>query len=250
MKYTINNKTRINKYTVALATSTAMMASSSAATIAWGEFDLDTAVSEISTNGTLIEALNLVNTDDREYTDTTTINGVVFTATNLFDTGYYGDHTFGVSTVDANLDLLYLQANYNYDSTSPITLTGLTIGVEYELQSFFGYHIIGAGITMNRRRMLFYPSRSDKINGGGMTMNVGDSITIQKTSSGPVNNGAWIIGTFTADATTQNFHSASGSSKKNFISGYQLRDISSVPEPSSAVLIGLGGLALILRRSK
>ncbi len=228
MKYTTNNKTRINKYTVALATSTAMMASSSAATIAWGEFDLDTAASEISTNGTLIEAINMVNNDDREYTDTTTINGVVFTATNLFDTGYYGDNTFGVSTGDANLDLLYLQANYNYDSTSPITLTGLTIGVEYELQSFFGYNINGVGITMN----------------------VGDSITIQKTSSGPVNNGAWIIGTFTADATTQNFHSASGSSKKNFISGYQLRDISSVPEPSSAVLIGLGGLALILRRSK
>ncbi len=228
MKYTINNKTRINKYTVALATSTAMMASSSAATITWGEFDLAAAPGEISTKGTSIEAWNLVNTDAREATDTTTINGVVFTATNLFDTGYYGDNTFGVSTGDANLDLLYLQANYNYDSTSPITLTGLTIGNEYELQSFFG----AALGTSN------------------FLMNVGDSITIQKTSSGTVENGAWIIGTFTADATTQNFHSSSGSNVSNFMSGYQLRDISPVPEPSSAVLIGLGGLALILRRSK
>ncbi len=226
MKYTINNKTRVNKYTVALATSTAMMASASAATIAWGEFDLDAAPGEISTNGTSIEALNLVNTDAREATDTTTINGVVFTATNLFDTGYNGDNTFGVSTGDANLDLLYLQASYNYGSTTPITLTGLTIGNEYELQSFFGTSL----------RPL---------------MNVGDGITIQKTSSGTVENGAWIIGTFTADATTQNFHSSSGStSRNNFMSGYQLRDISSVPEPSSTALIGLGALALILRRCR
>ncbi len=227
MKYTINNKTRINKYTVALATSTAMMASASAATIAWGEFDLDAAPGEISTNGTSIEAWNLVNNDAREATDTTTINGVVFTANNLFDSGYYTNDTFGVSTGDDSLDLLYLQANYSY-SLDPITLTGLTIGNEYELQSFFG----------------------DNRTGLNLTMNVGNSITIQKTSSGTVNNGAWIIGTFTADATTQDFHSSYGASRSSFLSGYQLREISSVPEPSSAVLIGLGGLALILRRSK
>ncbi len=227
MKYTINNKTRINKYTVALATSTAMMASSSAATITWGEFDLAAAASEISTKGTSIEAWNLVNTDAREATDTTTINGVVFTATNLFDTGYYGDQTFGVSTGDANLDLLYLQANYNYENTNPVTLTGLTIGVEYELQSFYGNNL---GIPL--------------------TMNVSDGITIQKRSSGTVENGAWIIGTFIADATTQDFNSGIDSNRSNSISGYQLRDISSVPEPSSTALIGLGALALILRRRK
>ncbi len=228
MKYTINNKTRINKYTVALATSTAMMASASAATIAWGEFDLAAAPGEISTKGTSIEAWNLVGTDAREATDTTTINGVVFTATNLFDSGYYANQTFGVSTGDANLDLLYLQASYNYGNNSPITLTGLTIGNEYELQSFFG----------------------DNRPGVSFMMTVGDGINVQKTSSGTVENGAWIIGTFTADATTQNFLSSHTHISQNFLSGYQLRDISSVPEPSSAVLIGLGGLALILRRSK
>ncbi len=228
MKYTINNKTRINKYTVALATSTAMMASASAATIAWGEFDLAAAPGEISTKGTSIEAWNLVNNEAREYTDTTTINGVVFTATNLFDSGEYQEDTFGVSTGDASLDLLYLQASYNYGDTSPITLTGLTIGVEYELQTFFGHNRVGISPKMN----------------------VGDGITIQKTSSGSVENGAWIIGTFTADATTQNFLSSFGTDTISYLSGYQLREISSVPEPSSTALIGLGGLALILRRRK
>ncbi len=227
MKYTINNKTRINKYTVALATSTAMMASASAATIAWGEFDLDAAPGEISTNGTSIEAINMVNTDAREATDTTTINGVVFTATNLFNSGYYEYDTFGVSTGDANLDLLYLQASY--DDANPLILTGLTIGNEYELQSFYG-----------DKRSEYFTDH----------MSVGDGFTVQKTSSGTVENGAWIIGTFTADDSIQIFHSAGDISTDNLISGYQLRDISSVPEPSSTALIGLGGLALILRRRK
>ncbi len=227
MKYTINNKTRINKYTIALATSTAMMASASAATIIWGEFDLDAAPGEISTNGTSIEAINMVNNDAREATDTTTINGVVFTANNLFDNGYHRDTDFGVSTGDDSLDLLYLQASFDYKNTQLI-LTGLTIGNEYELQNFLGF----------------------SINGISYLMNVGDGTTIQKTSSGTTENGAWITGTFIADATTQTFHSSSDSNVSSFLSGYQLRDISPVPEPSSTALIGLGGLALILRRSK
>ncbi len=224
----MNNKTRINKYTVALATSTAMMASASAATITWGEFDLAAAASEISTKGTSIEAWNLVNTDAREATDTTTINGVVFTANNLFDSGYFTNDTFGVSTGDANLDLLYLQASYSYDYNS-VTLEDLTIGNEYELQIFYG----------------------DNRPGLNLMMNVGDGSTIQATSSGTIENGAWIIGTFTADATTQNFHSSFGNfNNTSYLSGYQLREILSVPEPSSTALIGLGGLALILRRRK
>ncbi len=231
MKYTINNKTRINKYTVALATSTAMMASASAATIAWGEFDLDAKASEISTNGTSIEAFNMVN-PDREGIDTTTINGVTFIAIAFGSQGYNG--TVGVSTGDANLDLLYQQvrrlATGPVSLTNPnrFTLTNLTIGNEYELQNFLGF------------------SR----NGFNYPMNVGDGSTIQKTSSGTVENGAWITGTFIADATTQIFHSSYGTSTRSQLSGYQLREISSVPEPSSTALIGLGGLALILRRSK
>ncbi len=231
MKYTINNKTRINKYTVALATSTAMMASASAATIAWGEFDLDAAVSEISTKGTSIEAFNMVNLD-REGIDTTTINGVTFIAIAFGSQGYNG--TVGVSTGDANLDLLYQQIRnlptgpVSLTHPNRFTLTNLTIGDEYELQSFFGYSVAGISFTMN----------------------VGDSITIQKTSSGTVENGAWITGTFIADATTQIFHSSFGTSTDSYLSGYQLRDISPVPESSSTALIGLGALALILRRSK
>ncbi len=215
----MNSKLRINKYTIVLAISTAMMASASAATISWGDFDLDAAPSEINLNGTFVEAFNIVNHDNQLNTSTTTINGVTFTAKNLFRNG--SDLPFGANTGDASLDLLY---QYAGDSPNPITLTDLAIGGEYELQIFLSY--------------------------AGFKMSVGDGTTIQKTSSGTIEDGAWIIGTFTADATTQNYQSQLENVPQNFLSGYQLRDISSVPEPSSTVLIGLGGLALILRRSK
>ncbi len=198
-----------------------MMTSASAATIAWGEFDLDAAVSEISTKGTLIKAFNMVNSD-RVGTDTTTINGVTFTAIDL---GRPLRSISEVSTGDASLDLLYRQ--FKRFVTGPVILTALTIGVEYGLQTFFGYN-----------------------SGSPLTMNVGDGITIQKRSSGTIENGAWITGTFTADATTQNFHSSAQTNVNSFLSGYQLREITSAPEPSSTALIGLGALALILRRSK
>ncbi len=215
------NKLRLNKYTIALTASTAMITSASAATIVWGEFDLDAKASEISTNGTLVEALNLVSNNNL-LTNTTTINGVTFTATNLFRENY-PDDGLGPSTGNAALDLLFLQSGYQYDTT-PITLMSLTIGTEYELQTFLGED--------------------------GLYMNVGSGLMIQKTSLETTDNGAWIIGTFTADATTQNFHSSYDMFFENNLAGYQLRDISSVPEPSSTALIGLGALALILRRSK
>ncbi len=215
----MNNKTRINKYTIALAISIVMITSASAATISWGDFDLDAAPGEINLNGTFVEAFNIVSNDSQLNTSTTTINGVTFTAKNLFNNS--NAVPFGANTGDANLDLLYLYAG---DQLNPITLTDLAIGGEYELQIFLSY--------------------------AGFKMNVGDGTTIQKTSSGTIEDGAWIIGTFTADATTQNYQSQLEGIPFNFLSGYQLRDISSVPEPSSTVLIGLGGLALILRRRK
>ncbi len=214
-----------NKYTVALATSTAMMASASAATIIWGEFDLAAAPGEISTKGTLLEAINLVNINQIG-TDTTTINGVTFTAANFGSQINNGD--VGVSTGDDSLDVLYREIRTFQPRAGLVTLVDLTIGNEYELQSFFGYNLFGLKLTMN----------------------VGDGTTIEKTSSGTVENGAWITGTFTADATTQTFRSSFDTNTLSLLSGYQVRDISSVPEPSSTVLIGLGALALILRRSK
>ena len=71
---------------------------------------------------------------------------------------------------------------------------------------------------------------------------------INGVSWGP---GLLMTGTFTADATTQDF-TTSGFESTGVSIGSQLNAITlyEVPEPSSAALLGLGGLALILRRRK
>ncbi len=222
----MNNNTRINKYAVALAASTALISSSSAASILWGTFNNDpSADTEVSTNGTLVEALNLVSADGAVAGATTTVNGVTFTGTNLFGNTY--GFTTGVSTGATGLDSLY--ANFSFNG-GDITLGGLNSGDQYEIQVFFGDN--RNGVTAARQ------------------MAVGTAQpTFDATSSENGADGTWVIGTFTADAGTQTFHSAFSGSSTTEVNAYQLRNVT-VPEPSSTALLGLGGLALILRRRK
>ncbi|MDB4409051.1 PEP-CTERM sorting domain-containing protein, partial [Akkermansiaceae bacterium] len=77
-------------------------------------------------------------------------------------------------------------------------------------------------------------------------------------------SGDYLIGTFTADAASQTFRMGA-TRAGNYVDGQaydnsnggqaqinalQVRDLGVVPEPSSTALLGLGGLALILRRRK
>ncbi len=168
-------------------------------------------------------AIDLVSTNGLA-TGTTVVNGVTFTRTNLFGNSY--GFSSGVTTADAATDALYTNAGY---SGGTITLTGLNIGDQYEIQAFHGDNRGGALSTR--------------------VMNVGDGTTVATTSGAVSTSGSWIIGTFTADAATQDFHSSHGTNVSSELNAYQLRNVT-VPEPSSTALLGLGGLALILRRRK
>ena len=61
------------------------------------------------------------------------------------------------------------------------------------------------------------------------------------------NLGGYVLGTFTADATTQDIYGFAGGSQNI---GYLNALVLTVPEPSSSALLGLGGLALALRRRR
>jgi len=222
----MKNTNRLQSYASALAASTAMIGAASAASISWGTFNDDpSAASEISTTGTLHQAVNLVS-DGSLAGGTTTVNGVDFADTNLFSNGYAALNP-SVDTGDAGLNSLYSSFGYNGGNVS---ITGLTIGFEYQVQVFYGDNRAGTAAR-------------DMVVGTAQP-------TVQATATENLADGVWVIGTFTADATSQTFWAGqTDSSTVSEISAFQVRQ-TAVPEPSSAALLGLGGLALIMRRRK
>ncbi|BDS06610.1 hypothetical protein NT6N_16500 [Oceaniferula spumae] len=225
-----NNTTRYSKYAAALTAATSMISSASAAVITFGSADLSTSATDISTNGTLVEAINLVSDDSQIGGGTLDINGVTFTNTNLLGNNYA--FTTGVSTGDANLDVLF--STLGYTGAAVQTLTGLTNGQQYELQLFIGD---GRGFTAGRT-MTFGDNDGDTGNDATHTYSDGAGTILEGTSA---------IGTFTAVGTTQDFIFGVDGGPGGDLNAYQLR---AIPEPSSLALLGLGGLALVFRRRK
>ena len=63
--------------------------------------------------------------------------------------------------------------------------------------------------------------------------------------NGPAGSvGQFVIGTFTADSTSQVISFPDLPSYENLVTAYQLRDVTVVPEPSTGLLL-LGGLGTL-----
>lgn len=116
----------------------------------------------------------------------------------------------------------------NGNNVGTITLSGLTNGNQYKVQFFMNDN--RAGI----------PTR---------TMDYSTGASSISTTRG---DGQSVIGTFIADATTQNisFDGTNGVNEPDLaLNGYIL-STSVVPEPSSLAFLGLGGLALFAHRRR
>lgn len=215
-----------------------------AATVTFGTPTAIVGASDISLDGTLLSATAL-DFDGNTASDTT-VNGVLFVA------GTYGGvsapgHTIngsnvtlfesgglpalpGPTTGDTGYNELMLHLSFlnSADGARPITLTGLTEGHTYQFQIWSGQGTAGGAWD-----------NSETTFSDGLTSVVVDSRQ-------------YVLGTFVADATTEQDLTWSGvdsPSNAGLINGIQIRTIA-VPEPSSTALLGLGGLALILRRCK
>lgn len=201
-----------------------------AAVISWGPA---TAVStapgnssDVSTNGTFLEAFNAQASDATLANPT--VNGVTFTGTSALLTGGFGqsgaDLSADTNGGDAAYDALLTDAdNGGGGNLLTINIGGdlLSVGTDYEVQVWF----IDDRPTFDGRVMLF---------GDGN----GNSVLL---------NDEFSIGTFTADGASQTLSMDAQGFGNAHITAYQLRTI---PEPSSALLLGVGILTLATRRRR
>lgn len=236
---------------------TAFAASSSAAVIAWQSGNITTATDVVNT-GTTVAAWNFGATNN----STTTVNGVTFTGWS--PTGNAGSITNGNTVLSqvlsggtpasnvwtsfnssgAGAPFNALSASYqnllgtatyvaglSAASTLRLTVNSLTIGKDYTFQFWMNDSRAGSSAT--------YPQTLNGLGGtGGPTL-------LGKTSGSAAGTiGKFATGNFTADATSQTFFWTNNSFA--YVNAVQL---SAVPEPNVAALLGgLGTLALLRRR--
>jgi hypothetical protein len=230
-------KARATTIVTALAATLASTQLASAAVITWGSAtNISTGVgnsSDVSTNGTLVEAYS--GRISGSPSGNNTVNGVLFTSTmNLLPMDSTVNNDFSTSTNggDTAYDRILSSADFGGGTSTTIVIgdgdgntnvTGpglLEVGQLYEIQVWF----VDQRTDNETRAMRYGSSSSDPL------------VTLQ---------GQFVIGTFTADATTQTLYMETNGFAQNHLNAYQIRMI---PEPSSALLGGLGLLALLRRR--
>jgi hypothetical protein len=78
-----------------------------------------------------------------------------------------------------------------------------------------------------------------------VTFTAGNAVSLDRNTTGTSGYGQWVIGTFTADATTQSITVSNSLNQGLALNGLQVRTI---PEPSATLFGGLGMLMLLRRR--
>jgi len=227
------------KYISFLATAVICAASSQAATITWGSA---TAVStgsgnssDVSITGTPHHAIN-GEPSSAPFGDQI-VNGVTFVSTqgaggpgayDAWSGGNSGDTTYDNLLSRAHFNLGGPTVNLSLGDGSAVGGSALVDGQDYQIQIWFVEDRTTGSPSLNSRVMTF----GDTSGGGGNTVNLNDQ---------------YVIGTFTAVGTTQDLYAAANGFGQAHISALQIRE---VPEPTSTALLGLGGLALVLRRRR
>ena len=220
--------------------------------------------SAVSTEGTLAVAYNATTATG----PSATVNGVPFVATAsesamalvgptgesiIFDVGGSpgrdNQGAFGGGQFDGANPIVPLIAGGTFNITS-VTLGNLTVGQDYLIQTFLQD---GRGSRANA-----LSAYSDGVDPGVVAASAGNLNNSNTGDPNAGNTGDSVIGRFTANAPTQTFNvfgegnstdgiNFASANSQSAINAIQLR---AVPEPSSALLIGLAGTALMFRRRK
>jgi hypothetical protein len=212
---------------IALAAAMALSTALHAADITWGGPTNISGDSDVSTAGSVVEAV--------DFKTTTKVNNVTFTAVSVSGVNFVsGDFTFtapmpfsannNASSATGAFSLLTtsykdLLGTYisGFGGSFNVTMTGLTLGDEYQFQWF----------------------RDDSVGASDFNTKAtaGNSVSLEGDATSMVGGlGQYAIGTFVADGTTESVAFAPGNipGSSSAINAIQLRDVTTpVPETST-----------------
>lgn len=224
-----------NQYITTAWLALAITGSASAANITWQPPQAISASTDINTQGTLVTGHTCVDT-------AITVSGVTFvnsppnfTASSLTGSyGFMGDYSYiGTNDSEGQNYALLLSAAWGTSDwgSDPMTLTfsNLTFDQDYLVQFWVADYRNYPGTDFERTLTLTGGSNES-------------SALVYMNSGGDI-HGSYVIGTFRADDVSQTI--AINSNVSTQMNAVQLR---AIPEPSAALLGGLGMLALLRRR--
>ncbi|MDR1281759.1 MAG: fibronectin type III domain-containing protein [Opitutaceae bacterium] len=269
----MKNKTTKRLRFLACAGAVSLLAtlSSQAAVITWGTAQNITGDSDVSTTGSLVYAINFGGRADATNpvaggsawgAVSPTINGVTFLGgdteddlrvqSGMFSTSGATDWTRSdrkgnvapYTSLSAHYQIL-LQSSIQQsadeatvtDSTFTLTLEGLTEGNTYQVQ-----------IWANDSNSAWRGQNSVTLAAGG------NSVSLDYNVSDTVGGlGQYVLGSFTATATTQEITFTSAlSDRRAIVNALQLRDLSNIPEPGTCAIVitSLAGIAAVCLRRR
>lgn len=236
-----------------LAAITAFGSIAQAATITWNVSNIANDLTQVSTTGSLHASAYGINGGSTSSFDgpSETINGVQFTDASTLDSATNQDNigsragSYPGQPTPGFRQLFEHGSRNTANADQSISFTGLTSGNTYQIQIW----VTDNGGTAGTQAIALGNG-----SGASPTYGVDPSLLFEVTEGG---YGQYAIGTFIADATTQSFKvrkwgnltTTPVAQSNTYVNAWQLRDLGVVPEPSAALLGGLGALLLLRRRA-
>ena len=215
----------------------AFAGSASAANVIWGTVQTVSSSTDVNTSGTSVYA--------KGFGSNTTVNGVTFDATSSYSDNFFASYTgflttatvpvtfIGTNNAEGQAYATLLDSGRYFQSqtmTGNFTLSNLTVGQEYLVQFWVADF-----------RTFPLADRNETITGGA---NTSGPLAYLDNGDNSASDASYVIGTFIADNTMSQLFTLNAN-QDVLINAVQLR---AIPEPSAALLGGLGALALLRRR--